>query len=122
MGLGFQPAGAFQAPRCPLTGKPQTPRRSTAAAQKGWPHFFYKPQGQETNPAVTSSLGNGWRVTSFGGAAPLERRSAYRLASIVCATSSHSAIRLARSARRAFSRSLIRTLSSALLKFASACS
>jgi len=29
------PAGAFQAPLCKLTGKVPTPRRSTAAAQKG---------------------------------------------------------------------------------------
>ena len=49
VGPGFQPAGAFQAPRHPLTGKVPTPRRSTAAAQKGWRHFFHGPLGRETS-------------------------------------------------------------------------
>ncbi len=52
VGSGFQPAGAFQASRCPLTGKVPTPRRSTAAAQKGWPHFFHEPLGHNTSSGV----------------------------------------------------------------------
>jgi hypothetical protein len=52
VGPGFQPAGAFQAPRGPLNGKVPTPRRSTAAAQKGWPHFFHEPLGQGTSITV----------------------------------------------------------------------
>src|SRR5579864_102423 len=55
VGPGFQPAGAFQA-RCPLTGKVPTPRRSTAAAQKGWPHFLHELLGQETGRAGEVSM------------------------------------------------------------------